>query len=124
MSRQKNNNIMEKLKEAFEDLLPSDSKAEYPPEAMPVGTIVRSTRLDKLGFIADAFYGDLDENNTKIIVYTILLLPNVNPFTKLPVGDDQYYISNEYEYEVVGYLMMNPVNMKQVSKMLNGGLYF
>ncbi len=119
----KNDDLVEKLKEVFESVSPPSSKEEYPKEAMKLGTIVRSTRLNKLGFITDAFYGDTDQDNQKIIVYTLFLLPSSNPLTKMFKENEQYYISNEYEYEVIGYLMMNPVNLKYISKIMNGGMY-
>ena len=119
----KNNDLVNKLKEVFESVLPSSSEAGYPKEAMPLGTIVRSTRLNNLGFITDAFYGDIDEDNQKIIVYTLFLLPKLDPLTKMPKANEQYYISNEYEYEVIGYLMMKPVNLNHITKIMKGGMY-
>ncbi len=119
----KNDDLVDKIREMFESVLPPSSEAEYPKEAMALGTIVRSTRLNKLGFITDAFYSDVDEDNQKIIVYTLFLIPGIDPLTNTYKANDQYYISNEYEYEVIGYLMMNPINIKNIKKMINGGLY-
>lgn len=94
----------------------------YPKEALKLGTFVRSTRLDRLGIITDAFYGDHDAQNQKIIVYTILLLPDhqLRHINSLP---DQYYITNEYEYEIVGYLMISPANLSNLSLHIEGEVF-
>ena len=51
--------ILEKLKQAFDVILPQGSSAEYPSEAMSLGTLVRSLRHNRLGIITDSFYGDV-----------------------------------------------------------------
>jgi hypothetical protein len=94
----------------------------YPSSAMPLGTYVRSQRLDKLGIIMDAFYADEDLDKTKIIIYTILILPE-----RLGIGwadqrQPQYYVTNEYEYETIGYLMINPVDVSKVNVFLEGDM--
>ena len=30
-------------------------------------------------------------------------------------NQDEYYVSNEYEYEIIAYLMMNPVDISNMS---------
>ena len=112
--------LYESLKKAFEDVLDSSAGGlKYPQEALPIGTIIRSTRLDKLGVIIDAFYGDLDLDNQKIITYTVLLFPDgSNKFDNYD-GDEKFYVSNEYEYEIIAYLMLGKANMEEVSKYFN-----
>ena len=88
--------------------------SDYPKEAMPIGTYVRSGRLDRLGFITDAFYGDVDKNNKKIIVYTILIVPKTDHMSRMLEQNEQWYLTNEYEYEVTGYLMMHPVDVSKI----------
>jgi hypothetical protein len=121
-NKNKDGDLIEKLKAAFDTLGPIKDTA-YPKEAMPLGTYVRATRHDKLGVITDAFYGELDLDNNKIIVYTILLFPDSNPYFKTSSSSEQYYVSNEYEYEVIGYLMMPPANLAALTANLGGGLF-
>ena len=111
--------ILERIADAFETVN-SASDDKYPKEAVKVGTIVRANRLDSLGVVTDAFYGELDKDNQKIIIYTVLLFPKRNPLNQR--REEQYYISNEYEYEVTAYLMINPINISEIRKNLGGGL--
>ena len=39
----------------------------YPQEALSPGTLVRSIKKDRLGMVADAYYGELDKDKKKII---------------------------------------------------------
>jgi len=110
--------ILEKIADAF-DTITSDGK--YPKEAVRPGTIVRANRLDTLGVVTDAFYGELDADDQRIIIYTVLLFPKRNPLNHR--REEQYYISNEYEYEVTAYLMIKPINMSEFRKKLGGGLF-
>ena len=87
--------ILERIADAFESF-GSNLDEKYPKEAVRPGTIVRANRVDSLGVVTDAFYGELDEDNQKIIIYTILLFPKRNYLNQR--RDEQYYISNEYEY--------------------------
>ena len=115
--------LLRKLKEVFEAVLPKSDKI-YPEEAVPLGTYVRSTRYNKLGVVTDAFYGDVDKNNQKIIVYTVLLFPRTDSFTKVSQMGEQHYITNEYEYDIIAYLMMAPVDLAKLTAELGGGLFF
>jgi len=115
--------LLRKLKEVFEAVLPKSDK-NYPEEAVPLGTYVRSTRYNKLGVVTDAFYGDVDKNNQKIIVYTVLLFPRTDSFTKVSQMGEQHYITNEYEYDIIAYLMMAPVDLAKLTAELGGGLFF
>ncbi len=123
MSNNEDNNLLEKLKEAFDALVPPASNAAYPSEAMPLGTFVRSTRLDRLGVVADAFYGDVDQDNQKIIVYSVLLFPKKEISYKTSQQSSKFYIVNEYEYGLIGYLMVKPVDMAHFSPLLEDNLF-
>ena len=101
----------------------NDSFEKYPEEGLPIGTFVRPNRLNRLGIIVDAFYGDLDQDNQKIIIYTILTMPNN---TIVPLANDknsQCYLSNEYEYDVTAYLMIRPCSAAFVSEIMRGIYY-
>lgn len=100
----------------------------YPKGAMRPGTYVRVHRLSlaghagRLGLVDDAFYGELDADGKKIIVYTIVLLP-VNTKDRYNTPEAMNYaLTNEYEYEVTGYLMIKPVDMEKLSNSLSRGL--
>ena len=116
--------ILQKLKEIFEAVIPKSNEDSYPKEALPLGTYVRPTRYDKLGVITDAFYGDIDKDNQKIIVYTILLFPRTDSFSGVPKMSEQHYVTNEYEYEIVAYLMIPPINLAKLTAQLGGGLFY
>ena len=115
--------LIEKLKDVFDSVLPQTSVMNYPKEAMKIGTYVRSSRLNKLAIITDAFYGELDEDNNKIIIYTLLVLPEKSKLGKNYDNPGKYYLVNEYEYDVIGYLMIKPINVKEIARMVNGGLF-
>ena len=107
------------------DLTPSLPPVEmgeiYPKEAMKPGTYVRVHRLSRLGLIDDAFYGALDEDENRIIIYTIVLLP-VNARDRYNTPEEMSYaLTNEYEYEVTGFLMIKPVDMEKLNNSLSGG---
>ena len=107
------------------DLTPSLPPVEmgeiYPKEAMKPGTYVRVHRLSRLGLIDDAFYGALDEDENRIIIYTIVLLP-VNARDRYNTPEEMSYaLTNEYEYEVTGFLMIKPVDMEKLNNRLSGG---
>tara|TARA_R110000822_G_scaffold92034_3_gene211960 strand:+ start:5358 stop:5729 length:372 start_codon:yes stop_codon:yes gene_type:complete len=92
----------------------------YPKEAMKPGTYVRVNRLSRLGLIDDAFYGALDEDENRIIIYTIVLLP-VNARDRYNTPEEMSYaLTNEYEYEVTGFLMIKPVDMEKLNDSLSG----
>ena len=123
MSDNKNEDLIQRLKEVFESVMPPISSGDYPEEALPLGTYVKSIRHNKLGIITDAFYGELDADKQKIILYTILLFPAIDPLTRAPKRNDQYYITNEYEYEVIAYLMIKPANLSKLTANFAGELF-
>lgn len=117
--------------DALKDLLENTdySVEEVPKEAMPIGSLCRSVRLDRLGVVIDAFYGGLDEDQKKIVIYSILILPEskgMNHFSeytnKTALKKSSFYVSNEYEYEVIGYLMIPPVDISIFSSLLGNDL--
>jgi len=112
--------LIDRLKSAF-DSIAEKNMGEYPPEAMKPGTYVRANRLDSLGVILDAFYGDIDLDNKKIVVYTVFLFPNRSQSIHQKKND--YYVSNEYEYEITGYLMLKRMDVSNIIIRLNGGMY-
>jgi len=119
-SSKKDSDLLQKLKEAFDSLAPM-KQDPYPKEALALGTYVRAIRHDKLGVITDAFYGDLDKDGQKIIVYTILLFPGTNHFGS--AAHEKYYVSNEYEYDTIAYLMLPPTDLASLTAKLGGGLF-
>jgi hypothetical protein len=97
------------------------NETEYPLEALEIGTLVRSIKKDRLGMIADAYYGGRDEDNRKIIVYTILLIPDKTKFSyQREISEDRVYLINEYEYDIYAYLMVPPVDFMEINNSLGG----
>ena len=121
MNKQKND-----ISGTIQDLarsLAEGSSTGYPKEALPTGTWANSNRLSRLGLITDAFYGDKDVDGQNIIVYTLLLIPTRGGMSNFYKQDQQYYLTNEYEYEITAYLMMNPVDMSKLMIELGGELF-
>ncbi len=117
--------LVNKIKEAFNSVLMPDvpSNEDYPEEALPQGTYVRAIRFDRLGVVTDAFYGDVDTTGQKILIYSILLFPKKDMFGLKSAGSEQYYLSNEYEYEIIAYLMKNPAKLSEITANFGGGLH-
>ena len=111
-----NKNSKERVAKKNISSIVSDIKSDnYPEEAVPVGTYVRSTRLKRLGLVIDAFYGEDDLDGKRIVIYTVFLFPPFNNQSLVMNNQDEYYVSNEYEYEIIAYLMMNPVDISNMS---------
>ena len=90
---------------------------ELPKEAMSLGTLCRTKRFDRLGVIVDAFYGEKDKNGNNIIFYTILSFPESS--NSLPRKDEEpYFLSNEYEYDIIAYLMLPPLDLERLAKFI------
>ena len=124
MDRKEDDDLIERLKEVFNNVMPPSPLGEYPEEALPLGTYVRSTRFNQLGVITDAFYGELDADNQKIIIYTILLFPTSDPLARMTTKTGKYFITNEYEYEIIAYLMVGPADLRQLTANLGGELFY
>lgn len=120
MKKTKDENLLNKIKEAFDSIMPEIGSVELPEESLPLGTFVRATKYDKLGIVTDAFYGDVDSDGKKIIIYTVLLFPERNPFGSATNKSEKFYVSNEYEYDVIAYLMMPPVDLSEFTMTLGG----
>jgi hypothetical protein len=120
MKDEKNEDLVEKLKKLFDSVIPTSLAPDYPPNAVPLGTFVRCIRNNRLGVIENAFYGEVDQVGEKIIVYTVLLLPETRSFGQQSLQNDKYYLINEYEYDVISYLMMPPVDIKELTKSFVG----
>ena len=94
---------------------------DYPKEGLFIGTLVRSIKKDRLGIIADAFYGDLDKDNKKIIIYTILLIPDRRDFSySSDLENERLFMVNEYEYDIYAYLMIPPLDFQAINASLGG----
>jgi len=84
---------------------------EYPADAVPLGTMVRSKKIDRLGVIVDGFYED------ELIVYTCLFIPNTVPgsyYHNLLLGDNgvtNVVVREESEFDLIYYLMLGPVDV-------------
>ena len=113
--------FLEKLKDVIDEVLPTP-QGDYPAEAMPLGTYVRIIKHHCLGVIVDAFYGDVDTVGTKIIIYSVLSIPNNDTFSRLKLSN-HHYLSNEYEYDIIGYLMMPPANLPDIKQSISGDLF-
>jgi hypothetical protein len=115
------NEAVDKLLTAMESAIPTADIDEYPSEAVPLGTYARTRRHDRLGVIVDGFYGELDKNGTRVIIYTILLLPKNQSIIGISKNDTNYYLTNEYEYDITCYLMIRPYNTKNLNQYLGEG---
>lgn len=120
MKKTKDENLLNKIKEAFDSVMPEIGSIKLPEESLPLGTFVRATKYDKLGLVTDAFYGDVDSNGKKIIIYTVLLFPGRSTFGSATNKSEQFYVSNEYEYDVIAYLMMPPADLNKFTMTLGG----
>ena len=113
------NDIVETLRQ-MADSLAAGPDPGYPSEGLPVGSWVRSERINRLGFVTDAFYSGKDLGGQNIIIYSLLLLPKISGYSSSLSNNDQYYLTNEYEYEITAYLMMKPINIAKLMMELTG----
>ena len=51
------------------------------------------------------------------------MFPDLQKNTTGSRHSDQYYITNEYEYEVTGYLMIGPVDMSKITINIEDEVY-
>ena len=116
--------LINRLKKGSSGVIPDSADGEYPTTALPLGTYVRSIRFNQLGVITDAFYGELDADRQKIIIYTILLFPTLDPLARMTTKTGKYFITNEYEYEIIAYLMVGPADLRQLTTNLGGELFY
>lgn len=90
-------------------------RRNYPKEAVPLGTLVRSKSLDRLGVVTDAFFDEDD-----LLIYSCFFIPNTTPgmyFRNLmDVGDELHgIILEESEFDLIFYLMMGTVNLDELN---------
>lgn len=123
MNGKDDTDILEKIKEAFESVFPADILDSYPSGALPLGTYARSKQLDRLGVIVDAFYGKKDADGQPIIIYSLLLFPKKSAIMGATPPDNPYYLINEHEYDVIAYLMMDPIDITQFAPLLKREIY-
>lgn len=110
----KKEDLLKNIADLFDNYSSDSNSEDIPKESMKLGTLVRSLRHDKLGIITDAYYGAMDADNKKIIIYTVFLFPK-NLFASADFDKkEQFYLSNEFEYDVIGYLMIPPVNVDKL----------
>tara|TARA_B110000211_G_C13802154_1_gene431036 strand:+ start:104 stop:466 length:363 start_codon:yes stop_codon:yes gene_type:complete len=103
--------------------LPIVGASIYPSEALSLGTYVRSLAHDRLGIVVDAFYGEEDVVGTPIIIYTVLLSPDAVHFSIYPSDESPYLLSNEYEYDIIAYLMIGPAKVPPLKQSMTGELF-
>jgi|TARA_B110000211_G_C13539676_1_gene318844 hypothetical protein len=115
--------IQKPLKELEPKVATNTDDGSYPKNALKLGTFVRSLSHDRLGVVTDAFYGESDEVGEKIIVYTIILFPNTGSIANIYKKPENFFMSNEYEYDVIGYLMMRPVNLPKLMTGITGEMF-
>ena len=110
----KKENFLKNVAEIFDEYSSDGNSEDIPKESMKLGTLVKALRHNKLGIITDAYYGAMDADNKKIIIYTLFLFPK-NLFASSQIDKkEQFYLSNEFEYDVIGYLMIPPVNVDKL----------
>lgn len=119
----KNNTGADRQPEAPRSMPQEDMINSYPSEALPLGTYARSKQLNRLGVIVDAFYGKKDAIGQSIIIYSLLLFPKKPAIVSDPPLDIPYYLINELEYDIIAYLMMDPIDIAQVAPLLKREIY-
>tara|TARA_R110002110_G_scaffold46424_1_gene140330 strand:- start:1532 stop:1840 length:309 start_codon:yes stop_codon:yes gene_type:complete len=87
----------------------------YPSNAVPLGTFVRSKALNRLGVVTDAFIED------KQIYYTCFTMPNTAPglyhYNLMNKGrDDTVHgmMTEESEFDLIFYLMIGPMDLDEI----------
>lgn len=86
----------------------------YPKEAVPLGTVVRSKNLNRLGIVTDAFY---DKEN--LLHYSCFFIPHTAPgmyHRNLMDNSDEVHglMIEESEFDLIYYLMIGTVNLEEL----------
>lgn len=87
----------------------------YPKLAVPLGTIVRSKKLNRLGVVVNAFY---DEE--RVLNYTCFFVPHTAPgmYHRNLINNDndevQGIMYDETEFDLIFYLMVGKVNLEEL----------
>ena len=90
-------------------------KLSYPASAVPLGTLVRSKKLNRLGVVTDAI---LDKEG--IHYYTCFFIPNTEPgmyfrnLMKHTSHDVHGIMIEESEFDLIFYLMMGTVDLDEL----------
>jgi len=113
------NDLVESINDLLDDVFNSD-KDEYPEEAVPIGTYVRSKKWDLLGVVTEAFYGEV--NNQKVIIYTVLYFPYTKPGSyylniteNFSTFQNSLFVDSEVEFDLTFFLMIPPMNMEEIT---------
>ena len=87
----------------------------YPSNAVPLGTFVRSKALNRLGVVTDAFTED------KPIYYNCFIMPNTAPglyhynLMNKDTDDTVHGImTEESEFDLIFYLMIGPMDLDEI----------
>ena len=87
----------------------------YPDQAVPRGTFIRSKSLDRLGLVIDALIED-DQ-----IYYTCFLIPNTAPglyyYNLMNKNNDDVIrgmMTEESEFDLIFYLMIGPLDLDKL----------
>jgi len=114
---------IDRLRQMIDSIIPTRTDLAYPKEAVALGTIVRSIPEDRLGVVVDAYYGDVDKDKKKIIIYTVMLFADHKKTMYTGRLPDSILVMNEYEYDIIGYLMMPPASLPNIKQSLSGDLF-
>ena len=84
------------------------------PEAVPLGTVVRSKTLNRLGVVTDAFYDKED-----LLHYSCFFIPHTAPgmyHRNLMDNSDEVHglMIEESEFDLIYYLMIGTVNLEEL----------
>jgi len=110
--------LLEGITDVIRDVIES-KEGEYPKEAVPKGTYVRSEKWGMLGLITDGFYSEA--NGQPVIIYNVLYFPNtkIGSYYKnlLDTSTERMsnlFMYNELEFDLTYYLMIPPVDMDEI----------
>ena len=110
--------LLEGISDVIRDVIESE-EGEYPSEAVPKGTYVRSSRLNTLGVITDAYYSE--SYGQQVIIYSVLCLPNtrsgdyyLNIMESPHIMSKELFVYDETEFDLTYYLMIPPVDMDKI----------
>ena len=90
-------------------------KSSYPTSAVPLGTIVRSKKLNRLGVVTSV---TIDKQNVHF--YTCFFIPNTAPgmyFRNLMKDNSdevQGVMIEESEFDLIFYMMMGTVDLDEL----------
>ena len=91
-------------------------KKDYPPEAVGLGTIVRSIPLDRLGVVTDAYKDDRG-----VIFYNCFFIPHTSPgmyyrnLLNSAHSDEVHGIMiEESEFDLIFYLMIGKIDLEEL----------